>query len=170
MTPLRGLLILCLLSPAFAIIACGDSGPDPSTPVSELDTAELESICRSYYHAPAGVSDTDFARWQCYVQAIVLHDDSPGLFPDCEQLALDCIEESGAEEPEDCELDESDRSDLPECASDVTAGELQDCFDAVADQIRDGTDEVSCQLTVDDVGLPAACSDIETRCPELLEK
>jgi hypothetical protein len=144
------------------------SGVDSSSTLDELTAAEANDFCEW----SAGLIDTQaIVDFTCYVAAIVASQQSEDVV--CEDFAADCIDQT--EPPSDaieCQVD----ADLPDCASEVTVGEFEDCLIAFVDQLVDIIDDVSCDTALEDlpedigdVALPAACMSIQEVCPDLFE-
>ena len=181
-------LVTALLAAALATATgCGgggnaSSGVDPDRPLSELDHDDLMAVCDATFDAEAAdydISDEDAKRYSCYWSAIWFRSEFPLLGANCDERALDCLQGDdsaglfGGENEEGCEelrADESsDGSDLPECWSEISVGELEACYDAVAERVRDMADTISCSTPSDQVLLlPQECELLNERCPGVI--
>src|SRR5262245_43138863 len=113
--------------------ACGgdddngvDSGVDPAKPLDMLTDEEAVDLCEAALEA---TTDEDLKIIACYGFAIALTEEAPET--DCEMEAQDCIAEPDDPGPED-PCANATAAALPECASEVTVGEFEDCTGATA--------------------------------------
>lgn len=150
--------LLFAFSIAGAACSSGGSGVSSSKPVSEFTQEDADKFC-AYTDELFAEIEEDFVKVLCYAIAAAFSDGEA----ECEMLAQDCIEDPGEEEEEEfeCEL-----GDLPECASEVTAGEVEDCLEADAAQIESFAKTVNCASDFEQ-GLADTpeCQAIEEKCP-----
>src|SRR5688572_19000269 len=118
------LLTMAILCGVLA--ACGGdddgSGVDPDKPLSEATVEDAMALCE-YLEAldDPGVEQ----RIDCYVDAIVAEDQGEG---ECQALADECLSDPIEEDASECpEIDESDLDEFPDCASQVSFGEIEAC-------------------------------------------
>jgi hypothetical protein len=165
---IRGFL---LTSMCLALTACGGdddgSGVDADKPFSEATVDDAQALCEY----TEGLIDPEVSqKIQCYAEGIFGEQQEQG---DCQTIVDDCLAEPLEEEPSECgQIDDEDVADLPECASEVTFGEYEDCVDAVAVRSVELADDISCETSLEDLldeGLPQACAHIEEVCPDLLD-
>jgi len=154
-----------------ALAACGDgggSGVDPDKTLGETTEGERETMCEWYAEE---IGDADVARVSCYIAALVVTENNPAL--DCEELAQECLEDEEAAQP-DLECGETDVfGGLPECATDLSVGELEGCLSGFIAQVEQVSEEASCEGTSEelfeafDLGTVRACEALLEACPEL---
>ncbi len=154
----------CMIS--IPLAACGGSdggsGVDRSKTLDAVTAEEAMDICES---AADLVSEEDSIRVNCYFGAIIAAALDPEV--DCETEAQACIDNPEPSEEDDCAVDDAD---LPECASMVTVGEIEDCQEANADAFAELADSISCDTDLESVGeQEPECAEIQEKCPELFE-
>lgn len=168
--PLCGVL-LCTL------VACGGdddgSGVDSDKTLDEVTIGEAMDLCEAEFDS---ISADDIFTVACFLFAIGESEGDPEA--DCDALAQECLDLPEDQRPDteaECEIDPESFGDLPACASEITVGELEDCIFGISDAFADLADEVSCDLSSDEVidaldfaGV-SACASIQERCPELFE-
>jgi hypothetical protein len=151
--------LLFAFSIAGAACSSGGSGVSSSKPVSEFDQGDVDKFC-DYTDELFSEIEEDFVKVLCYALAAAFGDGEE----ECEMLAQECIE--GEEEEEEEEEDQCELGDLPDCASEITAGELEDCLEAEADQISTFARTVNCASDFEQAFVdPPECQAIEAKCP-----
>lgn len=165
-TPLRGISFALALG-AMSLVACGggdgDGGTsiDPSISLTDLSTAETEELCE---YIAGFVDPQDAASASCYALALFTSDSEEA----CEASYAACVAEDDTEET-DC----TEPLDLPACASEVTAGEMEACLKAQGEQFSAFANSISCTSDPAEVftpaELPAECASANEKCPELFE-
>jgi hypothetical protein len=143
--------------------ASDDGGPDESTALSELSTAEATELCDSL-NATLDDALLSLQTVTCYLTGIAVGKDCEGAVEDC------LAEEPVGEAPIDCNL--SSPSEVPPCAADVTVGDLTDCIDGLFDVWGALADEITCDSVPEDFDdelavLPEACETLLDLCPDL---
>jgi hypothetical protein len=134
----------------------GSSGVDPDKTLDQVTVDEAMDICEA---AQNQISEEDAKIVLCYFTGILFGGEN------CEMVAQDCIADPDSVEEEECDVTVDN---LPECASQVTVGELEACQAAQARQISELADTVSCESDPN-FDTPAACAAVEEKCPELFE-
>ena len=116
-----------------------------------------------------GQTQDDFVRILCFVEAIAESQDDPDV--DCETFAEDCIDDSSNTVDElECEIDpETFGEELPDCASEVTVAELEDCYSAIIGVLQEAADDISCESVPVVDPFQGPCDDLEDRCPDLFD-
>lgn len=157
-TTTRLVAVLFAFSIAGAACSSGGSGVSSSKPLSDFTQEDADKFC-AYVDDVYADLDDDFLKIYCYAFSSFFAEGE-----ECEMLAQECIEEGFDEEEEEefeCEL-----GDLPECASEVTAGELEDCLEEEADDVESFARTVNCDTDFEqDLPLTPACQRIEDKCP-----
>ncbi|HUS63355.1 MAG TPA: hypothetical protein VMZ28_02390 [Kofleriaceae bacterium] len=154
------------------LAACGGdddgSGVDSDKPFSEATVDDAMAFCE-YIDA---LTDPEVEqKIDCYVEGLIAGDQGE----DCQAVADDCLAEPAEEEPNECnEIDESDVTDLPACASEITFGEMEACFEALVGRNNDVAAEISCDSDLEEIfdqnqDLPEVCTDLQDECPDLFE-
>lgn len=158
----------CPLMLALALAGCGGddgSGVDRDKALSEVTDEEVTQLCE---WSTDLVSDADAIRFGCYLAALLLSSDAE----QCQEVADQCIEEEEMEAEEEPADACAEVEEFPPCAGEITVGQLEDCGEAGADQLRDVAQDISCDAVPDDFAdleSPAACAVIEEACPDLFE-
>jgi hypothetical protein len=152
-----------------AVAACGgdddgNSGVDPEKTLDQVTIEEAMDLCE---WSVDQVQD-DFVRFSCFVEAIADSQGDPDA--DCEALAEECIDDPPGEDAVECEVDPDTFEDsLPDCASEITVADLEDCYAALIDTIEDAAGDISCDSVPVIDAFPDACVDIDDRCPDLFD-
>ena len=139
-----------------------DGGPDESTALSELSTAEATELCEAL-NVTLDDALLSLQTVTCYLGGLAMKD--------CEGYVDGCLaKEPVGEAPIECNL--SSPAELPECAADVTVGDLTDCFDGLFDVWGALADEITCDSVPEDFDeeiavLPEACEMLLDLCPDL---
>jgi hypothetical protein len=158
--------------------AAGDDGGDVAddggdensdTTLDQLSAGEAQAFCEEVLD----VFDTDdFVRFACTSVGLSQYPDDPDA---CNAAVDDCIEmqEIPAQEPV-CYVDPEEVTALPECASEITLGELQTCLEAFYDDLVAALDAFTCDSSLEDppelpTELPEECAAIQAACTELFE-
>ncbi|MFT3694912.1 MAG: hypothetical protein QM831_17310 [Kofleriaceae bacterium] len=168
----------CLL--AF-LVACGGgsgsddlAGIDPDKTVGELDPSEMTQLCHQVFYPDYGMSAEDALRYRCYTVAITLHHQYPNLF-DCVDTVTQCIASDGSDTGSDSESKDyndctmASADDLGTCAQ-LTIGEIDACFDAIAATAQKLVGTITCDTSEDTFSIPpAACDQVVQLCPSLID-
>jgi hypothetical protein len=161
-----------VLALQLAVVACGgdddgDLGFDPDTTYDQATVEEAMAFCE---HIQASVDRAAEQKIDCYVEGIVAQDQEGA---DCQAVADACLEEPVDDDPADCgDITQEEIDDAPDCADQVTFGEVLDCFDALGDQNASVAGEISCDSDLEeilDTPQPEACTRVISQCPELFE-
>lgn len=148
----------------------GDGGDGSDTTLDQLSDAEAAELCDA---ATEDFSPEVFVEFSCYVIAIV---SNPEDVEACEAQFADCLETSEPTPGQEftCWVDPDLVTVLPDCAGDITAGDLQACWVASVDQILDLFDSITCETAFEDLPedfttyeLPEECAALQEACPEL---
>jgi hypothetical protein len=150
--------------------AADDGGVDSNTTLDQLSEDDAQAFCDEVL----GIfSADDFLVFGCTLTGILQEEQDPEQF-NCETVTQDCIDaqEDVPEQEPVCTIDPTEVAVLPDCASDVTVGELQDCLEAFFSEFVDVLDSVTCDTGFDEVPpfpteLPEECAALEASCPEL---
>ncbi len=140
-----------------------DGGPDSSTALSELSTAEATALCDDL-NVTLDDALGSLQSVTCYL--ISLED------PDCEAAFEECLLDMPIG-PAPITCDFTSPAELPPCAADVTVGDLTDCIDGLFDIWGALADEITCDGVPKDFDeaelstLPEACEVLIDLCPEL---
>ncbi len=154
---------------ALPLVACGGGSGDgalgtdiaPDTRLSELSQEESNELCEA---SSAEFDSRDSESVSCYFLAQLTSSSQEQCQAAYDQCMQDPVEVT------DCEEDALDTAELPDCASEVTVGEMESCFQAQADMMRELEASLSCDPEADDVALPETpeeCQRLEDKCPEL---
>lgn len=165
-TPIRGILITLALG-AISLAACGGgdgangTSIDPSISLTDLSAAETEELCE---YISSIIDPQDAQSASCHFLALLTSDS----VETCEASYVACIAEDDTEET-DC----TEALELPECASEVTAGEMEACLEAQGTQFAALASSLSCTSDPEEafapLELPAECESANEKCPELFE-
>jgi len=158
--------IATALAVAAALAACGDggssgSGVDGDKTLDQLSDDEAVDLCE---WSSTLISDEELTRFGCYFAALLVSESRD----QCEDLAQQCIDDAEPDEGIECVAD----GDLPECASQVTVAEIEDCTADTIDQVEDIAGDISCDTDPQDIftiDQPPSCIEIEDKCPELFD-
>ncbi len=170
MKTLRTRLSLLLAVGVLSVAACGGGGGDgagsnvdSAKPLSDLTEEESRELCE-YSAQEFDVAESQAAG--CQLLALLLSD-SP---ESCQASYDSCMAE---EDTVDCSTESLDPEELPDCAANVTVGEMEACVEARFDQMVELTEGLSCSSDPGEASfpssLPAICEEIEEKCPELFE-
>lgn len=147
-------------------VADDDGGSD--TTIDQLSDAEAAELCAE---ATDILSSDVFLEFTCYLIAISTYPDDVDL---CTADAEDCLATMEPISEFECWIDPDTVAVLPDCASDISAADFQDCMLANVQQIVDFIDGIDCETSFDelptdpaDFELPEECAAIEAACPEL---
>lgn len=160
------LSLLALFTSSLCVAACGGgdgggSGVDASKDLLSLSDSEIESLCEY------SVSTSDAAHLKeinCYSQAVF----TTQMMGDCETEFEACMAEPDGEEF-DCSTAADDM--FPDCADQVTVGEMETCFEAQS--AATNAISISCSTDPEDINdlfdqePPAGCQAIIAKCPDL---
>jgi len=160
--------IITTLFGSFLLLgACGGSGGgsgsgvDSSKKLDTLSDSDIVSICEYQTGLLDVKTQNEFG---CYAQAASSTTDDAAC-----KTAFDTCMSSATTDPQDCS--KAADKPLPACASKVTVGEMEDCFQAMADQVSSAN--LSCASTDAEITAatsgepPAACKTLQTKCPDL---
>ncbi len=147
--------------------ATSDAGNSLSKPVNELTSDELMEIC----DLRDQIADVQFEKVACYLYLIQQEKEFGAL---CERDIEDCI---AAPPPETAFLAASWRcvlpDELPACAAEVTAQELDECYTDKLAKFHMIEASVTCDFDTEDpsndVDLVSSCQAINAQCPGLLD-
>jgi hypothetical protein len=146
-----------------------DDGGDANTTLDQLTADEAQAFCEDVL----GIfSPDDFLEFGCTFVGI-------GMYPDdvdaCNTAVQDCIDSQESPGPVSepvCFVDPTDVPALPDCAGQITVGELQACMEAFFDEFRVVLDSVTCETSLEEVPpfpseLPEECAALQAECPDL---
>jgi hypothetical protein len=134
----------------------GGDGVDDTTPLTELSSGEAMALCEEVND---GVTDLllDLQTITCYLSGIGQKD--------CEGLVEECLGMEPFDPGFTCDITSGD--ELPACASDITVGDIRDCFDALFADFASLADDITCESNPKDFDgfldeLPAECAYLDT--------
>jgi len=149
--------------------AADDGGAGDNTTLDQLTEEEAQAFCEDVL----GIfSADDFLEFGCTLSGI-------GMYPDdvdaCNTAVQDCIDAQQSPLPvsgPNCVVDPTDVPDLPDCAGNITVGELRSCLEAFFDEFRVVLDSVTCETSLEEVppfpeDLPEECTALQAECPDL---
>ncbi len=155
---------IALLSLGLAACGGGDgdsgSGVDSSKALSDVTPAEQQDLCD---YGQSLVSAEDSKSLGCYFSAIFFSETEA----DCQTAYDACMAEPDNTE-QSCDL-----GTPPDCASEVTVGEMEACAREQANAVTAAAGSLSCASDPAELEslneLPPACKAVETKCPALFE-
>lgn len=156
-------IALLFFAASHGLLACADREAEHEYDqvVSDLTSEQLQQLCQE---TRGELDEEDLIQRDCTVDA-VFRSDSEGL--DCSALLDECMMETTSY-PKPCESMPA----LPDCASMVSVGELEDCYLASAARVVELVGEISCDTAPETLGQKldqpiAECQGLLESCPAL---